>query len=53
MRSAIAAGLIVRGITVGPVPGEYTMLFGEPVPAKAGAEDDTAIETADELRKLI
>jgi hypothetical protein len=37
MRSAIAAGLSVRGIKVDPVTGEYTVLIGEP--AKAGAED--------------
>ena len=49
MRSAIAAGLTVRGIKVDPVTGEYTVLVGEPTPAK----DDTVIETADELRKLI
>ena len=42
MRSAIAAGLIVRGIKVDPVTGEYTVLVGEPTPAKAGGEDDTA-----------
>ena len=51
MRSAIAAGLSVRGIKVDPVTGEYTVLTGESPPAKAA--DDTAIETADELRKLL
>ena len=38
MRSAIAAGLSVRGIKVDPVTGEYTVLVGEPTPAKAGGE---------------
>jgi hypothetical protein len=51
MRSAIAAGLSVRGIKVDPVTGEYTVLIGEP--AKAGGRDDTIIETTDELKKLI
>ena len=53
MRSAVAAELTVRGIKVDPITGEYTVLVGDPTPAKAGAEDDTVIETADELRKLI
>ena len=39
MRSAIAAGLSVRGIKVDPVTGEYTVLIGEPPPAKADADD--------------
>lgn len=38
MRSAIAAGLTVRGIKVDPVTGEYTVLVGDPAPAKAPAE---------------
>jgi hypothetical protein len=53
MRSAIAAGLSVRGIKVDPVTGEYTVLIGEPTLAKARAADDTVIETTDELKKLI
>ena len=39
MRSAIAAGLSVRGIKVDPVSGEYTVLIGELPPAKADADD--------------
>ena len=39
MRSAIAAGLSVRGIKVDPVTGEYTVLIGESAPAKGEAED--------------
>ena len=39
MRSAVAAGLSVRGIKVDPVTGEYTVLVGEPTPAKADAGD--------------
>jgi hypothetical protein len=53
LRSAIAAGLDVRGIKVDPITGEYTVLVGEPPPAKAGAEGDMVIETTDELKKLI
>ena len=39
LRSAAAAGLTVRGIEVDPLTGKYTVLVGEPAPAKAGAED--------------
>jgi hypothetical protein len=38
MRSAIAAGLSVRGIKVDPVTGEYTVLVGEPTPAQPECE---------------
>ena len=53
MRSAVAAGLTARSVKVDPITGEYTVQYSDPTPAKAGAEDDTVIETADELRKLI
>ena len=45
MRSAIAAGLTVRGIKVDPVTGEYTVLIGKPDPAR-GEPDTTKPDDA-------
>jgi hypothetical protein len=53
LKSAVAAGLSIRGIELDPTTGKYTVLVGEPAPVKAGGEDDTVIETAAELRKLL
>jgi hypothetical protein len=49
LRSAAAAGLSIRSIEFDPITGKCTVLVGDSAPAK----DATAIETADELRKLI
>ena len=42
MRSAIAAGLNVRGIRVDPISGAYTVLIGEPTPADKGEPGDNS-----------
>jgi hypothetical protein len=39
LKSAVAAGLSIRGIELDPITGKYTVLVGEPAPAKTGAED--------------
>jgi hypothetical protein len=42
LKSAVAAGLSIRGIELDPITGKYTVLIGEPVPAEtegAGADE--------------
>jgi hypothetical protein len=39
MRSAVAAGLSIRGIEVDPLTGKYTVLVDVLAPAKAPAEE--------------
>ena len=39
LRSAVAAGLSIRGIEVDPLTGKYTVLVDVLAPAKAPAED--------------
>ena len=44
LKSAVAAGLSIRGTEVDPITGKYTVLVSEPNPAKAGAADDTVVD---------
>ena len=44
LKSAVASGLSIRGIELDPITGKYTVLVGEPAPAKVPTEDAGADE---------